>query len=151
VALFVEPTDDQVAQVVEHVGPDILQLYASPERVVALREMFGLPVWRGVGITGVDDLPETTEGADALLLESKPPADSTRPGGRAARFDWGVLTGWKPDFPWLLAGGLTPDNVAEAVHITGATVVDVSSGVESAPGVKDPALIRAFVHAARHR
>ncbi len=131
--------------------PDILQLNATPERVAALRARFTLPVWRVAGVSGLDDLPDTTEGADALLLESKPPPGATRPGGRGARFDWGVLSGWKPGFDWLLAGGLTPGNVAEAIRVTGAPAVDVSSGVESSLGVKDPARIEAFVRAAKAR
>ena len=87
---------------------------------------------------------------DALLIEAKPPKDATRPGGNAAAFDWTILAGWTPGFDWLLAGGLDPDNVAEAVRIGHPPGVDVSSGVESAPGVKDPARIRAFITAARN-
>ena len=83
------------------------------------------------------------------MVEAKPPAGATRPGGNAASFDWSLLQGWKAPAPWMLAGGLTPDNVGEAIHITGASAVDVSSGVEGARGVKDPALIRAFIAAAR--
>ena len=149
VALFVDPTDAEIDATLAVLRPDILQLYAPAARVAALRARTGLKVWRAVGVTGVDDLPEDAGGADALLIESKAPPEATRPGGRAARFDWGVLTGWKPGFDWLLAGGLGPDNVAEAIRVTGAPAVDVSSGVETAPGVKDPALIRAFVRAAR--
>ena len=77
-------------------------------------------------------------GADALLLDAKPPKDATRPGGNALAFDWGIMRGWAAPGPWLLAGGLTAGNVAEAMRVTGAPAVDVSSGVESAPGVKDP-------------
>lgn len=149
VALLVEPADDDVANVVAMLRPDILQLYASPSRVAQLRARFGLPVWRAVGVTDHADLPVGTEGADAVLIEAKAPPGATRPGGNAARFDWGVLAGWKPGFDWLLAGGLTPANVAEAIRVTGAPAVDVSSGVESAPGVKDVALIAAFARAAR--
>ncbi|HEY6432679.1 MAG TPA: N-(5'-phosphoribosyl)anthranilate isomerase, partial [Acetobacteraceae bacterium] len=82
------------------------------------------------------------------VIEAKPPELATRPGGNAARFDWSVLCGWRAPIPWTLAGGLSPDNVAGAIRATGASAVDVSSGVERAPGIKDPALIRAFVAAA---
>ena len=82
-------------------------------------------------------------------IEAKPPALATRPGGNSARFDWGILAGWKPNFPWLMAGGLTPKNVSVAINVTGAPAVDVSSGVERSPGVKDSAMIRAFIQAAK--
>jgi hypothetical protein len=118
-------------------------------RVAELRGRFGLPVWRGVGVSVAGDLPYHTDGADALLIEAKPPKNATRPGGNAVTFDWDILAGWRPGFDWLLAGGLTLANVAEAVTRSGAPAVDLSSGVESAPGVKDPALIRAFVLAAK--
>ncbi len=95
------------------------------------------------------DLPGAADGADALLLDAKPSPAATRPGGNARAFDWSLLAGWSAPAPWVLAGGLTPGNVAEAVRITGAATVDVSSGVERAPGEKDPALIRAFIAAAR--
>jgi len=90
-------------------------------------------------------LPRDMGGADALLLDAKPPRAATRPGGNALAFDWEIMRGWTAPGPWLLAGGLTVENVAEAVRVTGATAVDVSSGVERAPGVKDPELIREFV------
>ena len=149
VALLVEPSDDALAQTLDVVRPDILQLYAPAERVAAIRVRFGVPVWRGVGIRTAEDLPETADGADALLIESKAAPDATRPGGNASRFDWGLLAGWRPGFDWMLAGGLTPANVGEAIRVTDAPAYDVSSGVESAPGVKDPALIRAFIQAVR--
>jgi phosphoribosylanthranilate isomerase len=95
------------------------------------------------------DLPVAPGAADRLLIEGKPPPDATRPGGNAVRFDWSLLRGWHAPVPWILAGGLTADNVAEAVRITGAWAVDVSSGVELTRGVKDPALIRAFIANAR--
>jgi phosphoribosylanthranilate isomerase len=106
-------------------------------------------VWRAVGVSDVTDLPDSTEGVDGLVIEAKPPKDATRPGGNAARFDWSILAEWQPCFDWILAGGLTPDNVAEAVRIGHPPAVDVSSGVERLPGVKSPDLIRAFVAAAR--
>lgn len=149
VGLFVDPTPEMIEAVLNVVRLDVLQLYGVADRVAPLRARFGLPVWRAVGVDTAADLPALSGGADALLLEAKPPPDATRPGGNAARFDWSLLRGWNPPAPWLLAGGLTPDNVAGAIRATGATAVDVSSGVERARGVKDPALIRAFIANAR--
>ena len=127
---------------------DALQLYGHGD-IAALRTHFGLPVWRPCGVASASDLPVSAHGADRLLLEAKAPPDATRPGGNAFSFDWSLLSGWHAPAPWILAGGLTVDNVAEAIHVTGAEAVDVSSGVESQRGVKDPGLIRAFVAAAR--
>jgi phosphoribosylanthranilate isomerase len=149
VGLFVAPTDDDVARALDAVPLDILQLYAPAPRVAELRARFGLPVWRAVGVSATHDLPGDSDGADALLIEAKAPQSATRPGGNAASLDWGLLSGWRPPYAWLLAGGLTPLNVGEAINRSGAVAVDVSSGVESAPGVKDPELIRAFIAAAR--
>ncbi|HEY1931630.1 MAG TPA: phosphoribosylanthranilate isomerase [Acetobacteraceae bacterium] len=144
VGLFVDPTESAIADVLAKFRLDVLQLY-GPVDAAALRERFGVTIWRAVGIDTAADLPRDAGGADALLLEAKPPPDATRPGGNAAVFDWSLLRGWSPPVPWLLAGGLTPDNVADAIRATGATAVDVSSGVERGRGVKDPALIRAFI------
>ena len=127
----------------------MLQVVAPAERVAELRVRFGRPVWRAVGIRARTDLPDSLAGADALLLDAKPPTGATRPGGNAVAFDWAMLQGWHSPGPWLLAGGLHPDNVAAAIAATGAPAVDVSSGVERAPGVKDPALIEAFIRAVR--
>ena len=152
VGLFVGPTDGQIAEVLDAVPLDILQLYdTTPERAAAIRAAFGLPVWRAIGIRTAPDLPAGMDGADAVLLDAKPAADATRPGGNAQTFDWSLLAGWHAPGPWLLAGGLTPGNVAAAIAATDAPAVDVSSGVETAPGVKDPALIAAFLQAARTR
>lgn len=149
VALLVQPDNALLLKVMHDLRPDILQLYDTVERVAEIHAQTGVPVWRAVGIAAVADLPTSTDGAAALLIEAKPSVDATRPGGNATAFDWGLLRGWKPGFDWMLAGGLTPENVAAAIRITGAPAVDVASGVESAPGVKDPARIRAFVRAAR--
>ncbi len=149
VGLFVDPEADQIAAALDVVHLDILQLYGRIPDITALRARFGKPIWRAVGIDRTEDLPTDNRGADVLLLEAKPPADATRPGGNATRFDWSLLRGWSAPAPWVLAGGLTPANVAGAIQATGATAVDVSSGVESARGVKDPALIRAFIANAR--
>lgn len=149
VGLFVQPSDDEVAAAADAAALDVLQVYASAERARALRARFGRPVWRAVGVEGAADLPRAMDGADALLLDAKPPRDATLPGGNALRFDWGALRGWAAPGPWVLAGGLDPESVAEAVRETGAPVVDVSSGVERARGVKDAGMIRRFVEAAR--
>jgi phosphoribosylanthranilate isomerase len=149
VGLFVNPTEAMIAEVVAEVPLDILQLYGAGEDLPRLRARFGRPVWRAVGVAAAADLPLTLEGADALLLEAKPPPDATRPGGNAVRFDWTLTKGWHAPGPWLLAGGLDPGNVAEAIRLSGAEAIDVSSGVERAKGVKDPALIHAFIRNAR--
>ena len=147
VGLFVNPTADQIAATLDVIRLDVLQLYGADTG--AMRARFGLPIWRAVGVDTVSDLPSDSLGADRLLIEAKPPPDATRPGGNAVSFDWTLLRGWKSPVPWVLAGGLTPANVAAAIRETGARAVDVSSGVEKAKSVKDPALIRAFIANAR--
>jgi phosphoribosylanthranilate isomerase len=149
VGLFVAPEDDHIATVLAALSLDALQLYVPVEREAALRGRFGVSVWRAVGVAARADLPLDADGADRLLIDTKAPANASRPGGNAVAFDWSLLAGWTAPCPWLLAGGLTPENVATAIRTTGAPAVDVSSGVERAPGVKDAALIRAFIAAAR--
>jgi phosphoribosylanthranilate isomerase len=149
VGLFVNPTEAMIAEVLDEVSLDILQLYGAGDVLPALRARFGLPVWRPVGVATADNLPLGLEGADALLLEAKPPPDATRPGGNAVRFDWTLTRHWRFSGPWLLAGGLDPGNVAEAIRLSGTEAVDVSSGVERTKGVKDPDLIQAFIRNAR--
>ena len=149
VGLFVDPTEDAIAAVLDTMPLDVLQVYGHIPDIAALRARFGLPIWRAVGVEAEADLPADNRGADWLLLEAKPPKDATRPGGNAVSFDWSLLRGWTAPCPWVLAGGLNPENVAEAVRATGATVVDVSSGVERSRGVKDTALIQAFIASAR--
>jgi phosphoribosylanthranilate isomerase len=148
VGLFVDPEPEGIATTLDAVPLDALQVYGVVD-LPALRRRFGLPVWRAIGIGSSDDLPSASLGADRLVLEAKPPAQATRPGGNALRFDWSLLLGWQAPAPWILAGGLTVTNVAEAIRATGAEAVDVSSGVERSRGVKDPALIQAFIHNAR--
>lgn len=148
VGLFVSPGMDDIADALAAMRLDALQLYGAVD-FAAVRARFGIPLWRAVGIAAVADLPADCGQADALLIEAKAPAGATRPGGNAVTFDWSLLRGWTAPCPWLLAGGLTAENVADAIRATGAPAVDVSSGVESAPGVKDPARIRAFIAAAR--
>lgn len=149
VGLFVHPANDDVARVLDVMALDALQLHGTPARATELRARYGVPVWLVVPMAGREDLPDTAPGVDGLLLDTKPPADATLPGGNAQAFDWSILEGWKAPAPWLLAGGLTPDNVAAAIQVSGAPAVDVSSGVERMRGTKDAALVRAFVAAAR--
>lgn len=148
VGLFVAPTDDEVARALDAMPLDALQLYADPARAVALRRASGCPVWLAHGVRSRAELPADTE-LDGLVIEARPPKGADRPGGNGTSFDWSIARDWSAPAPWLLAGGLTPDNVAEAVRRSGARAVDVSSGVEDAPGRKRPALIRAFIAAAR--
>jgi phosphoribosylanthranilate isomerase len=147
VGLFVSPADADIAAALGELPLDILQVYDAPERLAAIAARFGLPVWQPVAAGGA--LPLDAGAAAAVLVEPPPPAGATRPGGNAVALDWTSLRGWKPAFPWLLAGGLTPDNVARAIAESGAPAVDVSSGVETAPGAKSARLIRQFVVAAR--
>jgi phosphoribosylanthranilate isomerase len=147
----VQPALTEIAEVLDHLKLDILQIYGAVEALPAIRARFGLPVWLPCGVNARADLPDDPRGADGLVVEAKPPAGADRPGGNATTFEWSILNGWRAPVPWLLAGGLTPDNVAMAIRETGAAAVDVASGVERTKGVKDPALIRAFVSAARDR
>ena len=148
VGLFVNPTDAAIADTLSTFKLDVLQIYAPAGRAVEIQGMFGLPVWRSVHVTTAADLPTDT-GEDGFVIEPRPPAGATRPGGNAVNMDWSVLAGWSAPRPWLLAGGLRPGNVVEAIRASGAGSVDVSSGVESAPGVKSPELIREFIRLAR--
>jgi phosphoribosylanthranilate isomerase len=148
VGLFVEPAPEAIAATLDAVRLDALQIYGALD-LPGLRRRFGLPVWHAVGVAVHEDLPVGSGGADRLVMEAKAPPEATRPGGNAVSFDWSLLRGWRAPAPWILAGGLTVSNVAEAVRITGASAVDVSSGVERARGVKDPELIRAFIANAR--
>jgi phosphoribosylanthranilate isomerase len=149
VGLFVEPTVAAIALVLETVKLDALQIYGALDDLDTIKARFGQPIWRAVGISSAGDLPAAAMGADRLVLEAKPPAGANRPGGNATTFDWRILRGWPAPAPWMLAGGLTPDNVATAIRETGADAVDVSSGVESRRGVKDARLIRAFIAAVK--
>ena len=154
VALTVNATDAELDEITGAVPLDMLQLHGkeSPERVAEVKARYGLPVMKAIGIADAEDLPQIdlySEVADQLLIDAKPPKNADLPGGNGLAFDWRLLAGrkyWQK--PWMLAGGLTPDNVAEAIRMTGARQVDVSSGVESAPGVKDGKRIAAFVAAA---
>ena len=153
VALTVDADDATLDAIIDAVPLDMLQLHGaeSPERVAQLRARYGLPVMKAIGVADESDLAVLTEYslvADQILIDAKPPKGADLPGGNGLSFDWRLLVGRKWLRPWMLAGGLTPQNVAEAIRLTGARQVDVSSGVESAPGVKDAAKIIAFTKAA---
>lgn len=153
VALTVDADDALLSGIAEGLRPDLVQLHGkeTPERAASVTAMTGLPVMKVIGVAGAIDLERTHDypAAERFLLDAKPPKGATRPGGNAATFDWSILKGFSCAKPWLLAGGLDPTNVASALAATGANGVDVSSGVESAPGQKDSELIRAFIRAVR--
>jgi phosphoribosylanthranilate isomerase len=153
VALTVDADDATLDAIVEAVPLDMLQLHGheSPDRVAQVRARYRLPVMKAIGLADESDLPAIfafSTVADQILIDAKPPRGADLPGGNGLAFDWRLLEGRRWLRPWILAGGLTAENVAEAVRLTGARQVDVSSGVESAPGVKDAARIAAFVAAA---
>lgn len=154
VALTVDATDAELADAVAALAPDLLQFHGreTPERLAAVKARFGLPVIKAFPVETEADLAAIRPYAgiaDMLLLDARAPKEATRPGGLGRSFDWTLLTGFRPPQPWLLSGGLTPQNVATALAVTGAPGVDVSSGVEAAPGRKDPALIESFIRHAR--
>ncbi|MFK7941083.1 MAG: phosphoribosylanthranilate isomerase [Roseovarius sp.] len=154
VALVVNASDDYLDDLTAAVPLDMLQLHGSesPARVQEIKARYGLPVMKAVGIASAQDLPQLAAYeavADQLLVDTKPPKDADRPGGNAETFDWGLIAGREWTTPWMLAGGLTTENVARAIATTGARQIDLSSGVESAPGVKDPDLIAQFIAAAQ--
>ena len=154
VALTVDPDDVLLATVIDVLEPDMLQLHGKepPQRVADVKARFGLPVMKAVHVETSADLlivPAYAEVADRLLFDARPPRDATRPGGLGNAFDWKLLQNLDPGIPFLLSGGLHAGNVAAALAMTGAPGVDVSSGVERAPGQKDPEKIRAFVRAVR--
>lgn len=154
VGLFVDPDDALLAEAVPAGALDAIQLHGDemPERAAQLRARFGLPVWKVVSVAAQGDIARTSayrDAADLILFDAKTPKGAALPGGIGLRFDWSLLAAYRGPLPWGLAGGLAPGNVAEAIRATGAPLVDTSSGVESAPGVKDPALIAAFCAAVR--
>ena len=156
VALFVDPTDAQVAEIVSRTGPDIVQLHGSetPQRVTAVRRLAGCRVMKAVKVETADDAAtalQFADVADLILFDAKAPKGATLPGGNGLAFDWRALAEVTPRLAgkWMLSGGLNPDNVAEAIRLTGAPMVDVSSGVEVSPGQKSPELISRFLRAAK--
>jgi phosphoribosylanthranilate isomerase len=153
VALVVDADDATLDAVLHDVPVDMLQLHGheTPARVAEVKARYGLPVMKVIGVAEEADLAPLLDYqlvADQILIDAKAPKGAVLPGGNGLTFDWRLLVGRKWLKPWMLAGGLTPDNVAEAIRRTGARQVDVASGVESAPGVKDAARIAAFVAAA---
>ncbi|QFT57697.1 N-(5'-phosphoribosyl)anthranilate isomerase [Sulfitobacter sp. THAF37] len=153
VALTVDATDAFLDRMLAEVPIDMLQLHGkeTPARVRGIKARYGLPVMKAIGVAGADDLAaldDYADVADQILVDAKPPKEAALPGGNGLSFDWRLIAGRRWPVPWMLAGGLTPDNVAEAIAMTGARQVDVSSGVESAPGVKDADRMAAFCAAA---
>jgi phosphoribosylanthranilate isomerase len=154
VALSVDADDAWLAASIAALAPDLLQLHGkeTPERVAAVKARFQLPVMKAIAVENRDDLAcvqHYAAVADRLIFDARAPRGATRPGGLGAPFDWRLLKNLDQRVPFMLSGGLNRDNVAEAIAITGAQGVDVSSGVERAPGEKDPDLIRGFIQAAR--
>ena len=154
VALVVNPSDAELDAITASVPLDMVQLHGreTPERVAEVKARYGLPVMKAVGIADGDDLLklESYFGvADQILVDAKPPKGGELPGGNGLSFDWRLIAGRRWPCPWMLAGGLIPENVAEAVKMTGAKQVDVSSGVEDAPGQKNAELIQKFVQSSR--
>lgn len=153
VALTVDADDATLDAIVEAMPLDMLQLHGheTVDRVAQVRDRYGLPVMKVLGVADEGDLAPLLEHsmvADQILIDAKPPKGAVLPGGNGVTFDWRLVAQRRWLRPWMLAGGLTPENVAEAIRLTNARQVDVSSGVETAPGVKDPARITAFVRAA---
>ena len=153
-ALSVDADDETLERIADALSPDLMQLHGgeTPARVKRIGELCARPTMKAIGVATGADLAaaEAYEGvADTLLIDAKPPKDAALPGGNGRPFDWGLTRNFHPARPWLLSGGLDPQTVEAAIALSGASGVDVSSGVESAPGVKDPARIRAFVAAAR--
>lgn len=154
VGLMVNPTDEFLDEVMRLVPLDMVQLHGAetPERVAEVRARWGLPVMKAVGVGAAEDLENLyvyQQVADQILVDAKPPKGADLPGGNGLAFDWKLIAGRRWSRPWMLAGGLTPENVGLAVAMTGTAQVDVSSGVESAPGIKDAGKVRAFVEAAK--
>ncbi|MCX5615719.1 phosphoribosylanthranilate isomerase [Bombella sp. TMW 2.2559] len=144
VGLFVKPTHEQIAETLRHVPLDILQLYTDEATALTLQARTGRPVWLARGISRTHDLP-VSDALDGYVIEAPAQEGDTRPGGLGRIFDWTLTSGWQAPAPWLLAGGLTPENVADAVRTSQTRAVDVSSGVEERPGIKSALLIEKFV------
>jgi phosphoribosylanthranilate isomerase len=152
VALTVDAPDMLLSGIVDKLRPDFLQLHGmeTPERVISIRERMKRPVIKVLGVAKARDLAEAGRySAERLLLDAKPPRNASRPGGLGQTFDWSILADFRSSMPWFLSGGLTPGNVGGAIETLRPAGVDVSSGVESAPGRKDAGLIHAFIAAVR--
>lgn len=153
VALTVNATDADLDAITEAMPLDMLQLHGheSPDRVAQVRARYGLPVMKAIGVADEGDLASLMDyslAADQILIDAKPPKNATLPGGNGLTFDWRLVAQRRWLRPWMLAGGLTADNVAQAIRLTNARQIDLSSGVESAPGVKDHTMIQTFIRAA---
>src|SRR6185437_6870851 len=153
VALTVDAADATLEAILRRVGPDYFQLHGreSPQRVAEIQQKYGVSVIKAIGVAEAADLAQADAyaEADALLIDAKPPKGALLPGGTGVAFDWRLARDFHPRKPWLLSGGLTPENVTQAIRLSLARSVDVSSGVESAAGVKQAEKIRAFIEAAR--
>lgn len=154
VALSVDASDALLDAAVEAARPDMLQLHGkeTPARVLDLKRRYGLPVMKAIHVSAAEDLAAVGDyegAADRLIFDARPPKGAILPGGNGAPFDWRILDHVETRLPWMLSGGINPGNVREAIAVTRAPGVDVSSGVESAPGIKDAGLIRAFIERAR--
>ena len=154
VALSVDATDAFLEAAIEASRPDILQLHGkeTPQRVLDLKRRFGLPVMKAIHVSGPEDLAAVAayeHAADRLIFDARPPKGAILPGGNGAAFDWNILERVKTRLPWMLSGGINPGNVTQALAVTRAPGIDVSSGVETSPGVKDAALIRTFIQQTR--
>ena len=155
VAVTVNADNDTLDEIVDQLAPDILQLHGSesPDRVLNVKAVYGLPVMKAFSVRDADDLRKIEPYigiADRFLFDAKPPAGSELPGGNGVSFDWTLMHLLDGGVDYMLSGGLNKDNIAEAIRLTGAPGIDVSSGVESAPGVKDLGLMEAFFEAARN-
>lgn len=153
VGLFVDPEADFLNRLRQTVRLDVIQLHGkeTPAQSLHIQAAHGLPVWKAIGVRKTADLDAARayQGLARILYDAKPPEGADLPGGTGLRIDWSLMAGYRHALPWILAGGLDPRNVGEAIGATGADFVDVSSGVESAPGVKDAAKIAAFCDAVR--
>lgn len=151
-ALAVDADDALLDDIINHVSPDVLQLHGreSPQRAAEIKRRYGRRVWKALPVETAADAEQATSylGIAEILFDAKAPKGAVLPGGNGLAFDWSALAGVKGQFTFMLSGGLTPDNVADAIRATQPWGVDVSSGVETAPGVKDPALIARFLRAA---
>lgn len=154
VALLVDPDDALIGQIASEIGPDVVQLHGSetPDRVLEVGERMGARTMKAISVSSQDDAMVALRfkgAADTILFDAKPPESAVLPGGNGLSFDWTAIARVAGEIDYMLSGGLNPLNVAEAIHVTSAAAVDVSSGVESSPGRKDPELIRAFIAAAK--
>ena len=155
VGLFVDPDDNILSEAIAAGSLDAIQLHGSesPQRAADIRRRYGMTVWKAISVAGTQDVARATnyrDAADLILFDAKTPKDAHMPGGMGLRFDWSLLTRWSGRSGWGLAGGLNPSNVRDAIAQTKPPLVDTSSGVETVPGHKNPALIRAFCAAARN-